>query len=312
MSNALAFAGDTVARVNAFPGPGIEIRRKNAEVGRHQCEHFSGIRADLFSCTSAARNELEMISPTCSLLMRCSGMAYRCEVAWPEHDRKITLSEFGPRTIVFTPASRRVCVTKKDQGAFADLLLQIPASASELLDGEALGSTKLGLSPQAGEGQTELCRVMLMMRDEIEHPGPAGRLYKETLALQLLVQIVRCASQLTIPPAVARGGLSARQLRLAVELLEADLTQTPSLLQLAGRVGLSPTYFCTAFKQSTGYPPHRYLLNRRIAQAKSLMADPRLSLTEIAFSSGFGSSSQFATAFRRIDGRTPTAYRRSL
>jgi AraC family transcriptional regulator len=49
-----------------------------------------------------------------------------------------------------------------------------------------------------------------------------------------------------------------------------------------------------------------------VAHAKSLLPDPRLSLTEIALSSGFGSSSQFSTAFRRIDGRTPSAYRRRL
>jgi AraC-like DNA-binding protein len=46
-----------------------------------------------------------------------------------------------------------------------------------------------------------------------------------------------------------------------------------------------------------------------MAHAKKLMADPQ---TEIALSSGFGSSSQFATAFRRVGGMTPSAYRRSL
>jgi AraC-like DNA-binding protein len=42
------------------------------------------------------------------------------------------------------------------------------------------------------------------------------------------------------------------------------------------------------------------------------MKDARLSLTEVALNCGFGSSSQFATTFRRIDGRTPSAYRRTL
>jgi len=151
---------------------------------------------------------------------------------------------------------------------------------------------------------------MFAMRDEIETPGPAGELYKETLAVQLLIKLMRCRSDLAAAP--AKGGLAAWQLRRTVELIECDLTATPSLTQLASQVGLSPTHFCTAFKQSTGLPPHRYLLNRRIAHAKSLMAERGLNLTQIAFESGFASSSQFATAFRRLEGRTPTEFRRSL
>jgi AraC family transcriptional regulator len=82
--------------------------------------------------------------------------------------------------------------------------------------------------------------------------------------------------------------------------------------QLAGEVGLSPAHFCTAFKQSAGHSPYRYLLLRKVAYAKQLIKDARLGLTEIALNSGFRSSSQFATIFRRIDGTTPSAFRRSL
>jgi AraC family transcriptional regulator len=150
------------------------------------------------------------------------------------------------------------------------------------------------------------------MRDEIRWPGPAGRIYKEALALQLIVQLLRHPTQLAIAPVVANGGLSAHQLRRAIELIQSDLTKTLSLRELAGHVGLSVTHFCTAFKQSTGHPPHRYLLTRRVAHAKSLISQSRLSLTEVALASGFASSSQFATAFRRINGTAPSAYRRSL
>jgi AraC family transcriptional regulator len=77
---------------------------------------------------------------------------------------------------------------------------------------------------------------------------------------------MRCASNLTVVP--TRGGLPGWRLRRAIELLEADLMRTPSIRELATHVGLSPSHFCTAFKESTGYSPHRYLFNHRIAQAK--------------------------------------------
>jgi AraC family transcriptional regulator len=203
-----------------------------------------------------------------------------------------------------------VRVTKKDVGNYRYISAYIPPSALTQLNDDALDTTALTLPPQAGTAHAGLSHVMLSMEQEIDDPGPAGALYKETLGLQLLIQLVRSTCNLILPS--AKGGLSGWRLRRATELLEADLTQTPSIKRLATEVGLSPAHFCTAFKQSTGHSPHRYLLLCKIAQAKRLMADARLNLTEIALSSGFGSSSQFATTFRRINGRTPSDYRRGL
>jgi AraC family transcriptional regulator len=75
---------------------------------------------------------------------------------------------------------------------------------------------------------------------------------------------------------------------------------------------LSPYYFCRAFKQSFGMPPHRYHNARRIEQAKMLLGEPTPSVTEIGLRLGFSDTSSFSTAFRKAIGLTPTAYHRSL
>ena len=312
MSSLTAIDCAALNRMTTISAPRAELTLRNARIDSCRSEYFGGLYADLYSCESRQVNELELFVPAHCLVMRCEGRASRCEILWLDENRRQPLSELRPGSILFCPAFRRVRVTKKDSGFFDFLSLQIPPSALDDVVDTGLGAAHLRLSPQAGIGQANLCRILFAMRDEIENPGPAGRLYNETLALQLLIQLLRHASDLTMVPAVAKGGLSARQLRLAIELFDAEVTQAPSLTELAAHVGLSPTHFCTAFRQSTGHPPHRYLLNRRVARAKSLMADPGLSLTEIALGSGFGSSSQFATAFRRITGTTPSAHRRSL
>ena len=68
----------------------------------------------------------------------------------------------------------------------------------------------------------------------------------------------------------------------------------------AGR--LSPFYFCRAFKQSFGLPPHRYHNGRRIERAKSLLAKPASSVTEIGMTVGFSETSSFSAAFRKATG----------
>ena len=83
-------------------------------------------------------------------------------------------------------------------------------------------------------------------------------------------------------------------------------------MTLAKLVRLSPYYFCRAFKQSFGMPPHRYHGSRRIEHAKILLAKPASSVTEIGMTVGFCETSSFSAAFRKATGLTPTAYRRSL
>jgi len=77
-------------------------------------------------------------------------------------------------------------------------------------------------------------------------------------------------------------------------------------------VGLSACYFCRAFRQSFGMPPQRYQLSQRIERAKTLLARHAASVTDVGLGVGYNDASAFCTAFRRITGLTPSAYRRNL
>jgi AraC family transcriptional regulator len=81
---------------------------------------------------------------------------------------------------------------------------------------------------------------------------------------------------------------------------------------LAKVVHLSAYYFCRAFKQSFGIPLDRYHINRRIERAKTLLANPGPSETDIALELGFSETSSFSAAFRHTTGTTPIDYRRTL
>jgi AraC-like DNA-binding protein len=293
----------------ADKSPRTKVTRRQSEELMRYSQDFGDMRAEAFLCRARGMNELEVFADTHSVFLRCDGTASRFEVTWSDRKSHQTLSEFKPGWVVFSPASSSVLMTKKDHGDYRYISVYVPPHTLDQLNDDKLDASRLALPPQAGPCNAELCRVVLAMKDEMDHPGPVGNLYRTTLAVQLLIRLVRSTCHLTLPP--TKGGLPAWRLRRVLEALEADLTATPSVSQLASVAGLSPAHFCTAFKQSTGYSPHRYLLNRRVAYAKELMADRRLSLTEVALSCGFGSSSQFATTFRRIDGVTPRAYRRS-
>jgi transcriptional regulator GlxA family with amidase domain len=134
--------------------------------------------------------------------------------------------------------------------------------------------------------------------------------------LMALLRAIRL--RLAAPEAAAakapRGGLAPWRLRRATEWLEAHMADDARLADLAAAVGLSERHLCTAFRVSTGRPPHRWLLERRVERAKALLAAATggaPSVTEVAMACGFSSSAHFATMFRRATGKTPTAWRGS-
>src|SRR5450755_4724773 len=79
--------------------------------------------------------------------------------------------------------------------------------------------------------------------------------------------------------------------------------------RLARVSAVSEAHFARSFKEAFGVPPHRYLLTRRIERAKALLRDADLSITDIAFQTGWNSLGTFGRTFRDVTGESPGAIR---
>ena len=108
------------------------------------------------------------------------------------------------------------------------------------------------------------------------------------------------------------SGRATWQHRAVATSVEEHLNEPVRLADLAAVVRLSPFYFCRAFKQSFGQPPHHYHTSRRIERAKTLLGDHSLSVTEIGLSLGFSESRSFSIASRKAIGIAPRRFGRSL
>jgi AraC-like DNA-binding protein len=85
-----------------------------------------------------------------------------------------------------------------------------------------------------------------------------------------------------------------------------------SLTEVAKAVNTSTFYFCKLFKRTTGLNFTEYLSQVRVEKAKSLMPNPNLRISEIAYQVGFQSLTHFNRVFKRITGQSPTVYRTEL
>ena len=82
-----------------------------------------------------------------------------------------------------------------------------------------------------------------------------------------------------------------------------------SLAELAAVAQTSPTHFARLFKHATGLAPHRYVTTCRMEQAKQLLAETDVSLSEIGLQVGCADQSHFTALFRKYVSTTPLAYR---
>ena len=100
-----------------------------------------------------------------------------------------------------------------------------------------------------------------------------------------------------------------RRLLRAKDRMDAASHEEWRVQRLARVSGVSEAHFARSFKEAFGVPPHRYLLTRRIERATSLLRDTDLSITDIAFQTGWDSLGTFGRTFRDITGENPSAIR---
>ncbi|OQP84622.1 AraC family transcriptional regulator [Rhizobium rhizosphaerae] len=160
--------------------------------------------------------------------------------------------------------------------------------------------------PRLLQPSPELLPVARLLAVECEAAQPLLPLYAESLALALLIGLLR----LPAPAAPMRAGLAPWALRRVVDFIEAHCQRAIRLEELAGLAGLSPSHFCHAFKASTGMGAHRYQMEARLARARTLLKAGRLSISEIATETGFADQAHFTRAFRHLSGTTPARWAR--
>lgn len=110
---------------------------------------------------------------------------------------------------------------------------------------------------------------------------------------------------------IVSGGLAPHRLRRVDDYVEAHLAEPLLLVDLAKIAKLSPKHFSRAFTQTMGRPPHRWLIEKRVAAARVLLRGSDKSLSEIALECGFADQSHFTSLFRRYLGTPPGLWRRA-
>lgn len=88
--------------------------------------------------------------------------------------------------------------------------------------------------------------------------------------------------------------------------------RTISLEEIAATVNMTVPAFCRYFKKQSGKTFTQFVNEFRIVHACKLLSESSISITEVAFESGFSNFSHFNKVFRKITGKNPSAYRKEF
>jgi AraC family transcriptional regulator len=147
------------------------------------------------------------------------------------------------------------------------------------------------------------------LRAVLESKNLAGQLYAESLADALVAHFLRRYGTSRHSLRGVTGGLLPYKLQRTTAYIRDHLEEELSLATLAAVGETSPAHFARLFKHATGLAPHQYVIRCRMDQAKQLLAETDVSLSEIGLQVGCADQSHFTALFRKHVAMTPKAYR---
>ena len=162
----------------------------------------------------------------------------------------------------------------------------------------------------AGGRHASTIRTLLEIGDrECRQPGPGADLIVARLVEIVILEAIRghAARAAREAPGLL-AGLNDPGVSKALVAMHERPARAWTVSELATLCGASRSSFASRFTRVVGSGPIDYLVSWRMAVARDRLADPSARVGEIAFETGYQSSSAFSKAFSREVGTSPRAY----
>lgn len=137
--------------------------------------------------------------------------------------------------------------------------------------------------------------------------------HEESVQLKVLSKFYEILSEILPKLKIKKEKPLDLRINKAIEYIEQNYTENTPIALLAGISNMSVSRFFPCFKKNTGITPIEYLNHYRINRAIILlMNDNDLSIENISETVGFESSAYFRRVFKKVTGKTPREYRKTM
>lgn len=135
--------------------------------------------------------------------------------------------------------------------------------------------------------------------------------YSDVLASAKLMALIYSLHRDTFGYITAEHGKTGSKASVvnAVDYIKKHYAEPITVEDLAASCSLSPSYFYRLFYKAAMISPNQYLLNTRLAAAKTVLTSDDCPISVVADRCGFNSQAYFCYCFRKAFGMTPKEFR---
>jgi len=149
-------------------------------------------------------------------------------------------------------------------------------------------------------------RLVAIARSNLDHAytGALGELFLESNILAFVIEVAELLKEESRKVALIGRRHYDRVMEVR-DILDANLTSPPRILELAKRVGVNVTTLQANFKAVFATTIFGYVRTQRLLIAQALLTERGQSIAEVGYKVGFSNAAAFSTAYRRHFGRSP-------
>lgn len=125
-----------------------------------------------------------------------------------------------------------------------------------------------------------------------------------------LIEITRQFGYVNLSSQYSLNADKLVKIKEAIDFINEKFSEDITLGQVAEKVYMSKTYFCTIFKGLNGVTPWEYILIKRIEKSLQLLKNTDENVLSVANCCGFNNTANFNKIFKKITGVTPKEYRK--
>jgi AraC family L-rhamnose operon regulatory protein RhaS len=165
------------------------------------------------------------------------------------------------------------------------------------------GATRHGwpLSATAQQIFADLIRLL-------DSPAPLHAVTALALLRCLILEVALSIESQSTPQ--AKDSYTSIRVRRFLEHLNSRIDEDWTLEQMAAECGVKRTQFAKLCQSVCGYPPYSYLSRLRFEKACELLRETTLSITDITYACGYGSTQYLAASFKKAARMSPSDYRK--
>lgn len=154
--------------------------------------------------------------------------------------------------------------------------------------------------------------IMHLFLEEVKNQGENGKEHIENLVKLLANYFLKNYSNYEDLKNKSKSSyINGEAMEKINQLLEENLVDGISILEMAKILNMSKFHFLNEFKKINGITPYKYLIEFKIKKAMELLKKSNKSIVEIGLELGFNDNSHFTRTFKKQIGKSPLEWRKN-